>query len=605
MYNVFLGRFFLVLFMFLLSEAGAVDTVKLNSKTDKINLSPNSEIFLDPPGYFKYEEVSQDIFNENFTPVGSKSVSAGYTSDVIWMRFNIKNDTNTPFTGKLEIPIPWISELDFYIKTDAELVVKKLGAGFAFMERDIGSRSFFVPITIGAQKNMSVYIRAQGSDAITLAPHLYSEKESFKRFGYIATFNGVLFGMILIMFIYHLNRYIVLKDNNYLYYILYLTGLLFFMGTYYGYNVQLFWTQSPVLNEKISFLIIAFSFFTGLLFSRNFLDTSKNFPKSDRYLSILMYSFIFLGVISFFVQSKLTMVYFTSFFAFLYSIGLIYISILSYVKKISGGIDFLFAWTISSISLLLSSLMLQGFINYSHFLYEFHAFVVILHILFLSFALVSRSNDMRVQKETQIQNEHKIVDNLGKSKEELLHLNEKLERKISMQTEQLLEKDKEYEKFSIKDKLTHLYNRGKLEELLASELHRSKRYLDDFSLIIVNIDDLGSINKAHSFQVGDSVIKETADILIKSIRYIDTVGRWSDTEYLIICPHTDANQAKVASEHIQKAINAYKFFFVGSVTVSFGVTACLPTDSGQDIIARAFDALAKAKENGKNRIEVI
>ncbi|MCW8895044.1 diguanylate cyclase [Sulfurimonas sp.] len=605
MYRFFLARFFVLLFVFLVPQIGAVDVVKVNKNTDKINLSPNSEIFLDSEDYFKYEDVSQEIFNENFTSVESKSVSAGYTSDVIWIRFKISNEEYQPFKAKLEIPIPWISELDFYIKTDEELIVKKLGANFTFIERDISSRSFFIPITIEPKQTTTVYIKAQGSDAITLAPYLYSEKESTKRLSYIAVFSGVLIGMILIMIIYHLNRYIVLKDDNYLYFILYLTGLVFFMGIYYGYNAQFFWTESPVLNERISFPIVAFSFFTGLLFSRNFLNTSKNFPKSDRYLTVLMYSFIPLGIFSFFVDSKLTMFYFTSFFAFLYSIGLIYISVRSFKKKISGSTDFLLAWSLSSFSLFLSSMMLQGFIDYSHFLYEFHAPIVILHILLLSFALVSRSNDMRTQKEIEIEKEHKIADSLGKSKEKLIRLNEKLERKIAMQEAQLSQRDEEYEKYSTKDKLTQLYNRAKLEELLANELHRSKRYLDDFSLIIINIDNMGSINDKHSFQVGDSVIKELADILIKNIRYIDTVGRWSESEYLIICPKTNAKQAQIASKHIQEVIENYKFFFVGKVTVSFGVTACLPTDSGQDIIARVFDALATAKENGKNRIEVI
>lgn len=605
MYSNVLGKFFVLLFILLALEVGAVDIVNVNNNTGEVSLSPHSEVFIDQQNYFTYEDVSKDTFSENFTPVNTKSISPGHPDDIVWMRFNIKNSGDKLFSGELEIPLWSTNTLDVYIKSEETFSVKKLDSNLTSNEREIDLKSFFVPLVMKPLASAMIYIRAEGADAITITPYLYGEKKSFERLRYFATFNGVLIGMILIMLVYHLNRYVILEDRNYLYYSLYLTTLLLLVGIFYGYNLQLFWRNSPIFNDWISPVIVAFSFFTGLLFSRNFLKSSNNFPQSDRYLSILMYSFVLLGIFTLLIDSNILIMYLTLFFAILYSVGLIYLSIASMQKEISGSGYILSAWSLFALLLILSLIMMLGFIDYSSFIYDIYGYVIIFNILFLSFALVQRSNDMRILSESIIEKEHDSLYKITKSKVELQNLNEKLEQKIDKQSKKISNIDKEREQFSIKDKLTNLYNREKLEELLANELHRSKRYLDDFSLIIINIDGLGYINDTQSFQVGDSVIKEMADILIKNIRYIDTVGRWSESEYLIICPETNAEKAKIASQHIQKAIESYKFFFVGNVTVSFGVTACLPTDSGQDIIARAYAALAKSKENGKNRVEVI
>ena len=119
------------------------------------------------------------------------------------------------------------------------------------------------------------------------------------------------------------------------------------------------------------------------------------------------------------------------------------------------------------------------------------------------------------------------------------------------------------------------------------------------------LDDLKKINDTHGFEVGNSLMKEMADLFMRHIRYLDTVGRWSETEYLVVCPQTDANSALVAARHLQKLVEQNKFFFVGTATASFGVAGSHPDDTLQDIMKRAYEALSIAKESGRNRAEVL
>ncbi|RLA72227.1 MAG: hypothetical protein DRG78_24125 [Epsilonproteobacteria bacterium] len=592
--------------LLLITQLLALDNIKVNDRTGDINLAPKAEVFFDTQSQYEYKDVSAEIFTHNFIPVVSKSVSVGYTSDTIWARFNIINNGLKTFNGKLEIPIPWVNEIDVYMLSDDTLNVKKLGASLAFKEREIDARTFFIPIQISSQKTMSVYLKVQGTNSITLAPHLYSRNSSSERLTYIAMFNGALIGIILIMFLYNLNMYLTLKENNYLFYILYLTGLFFFMGTYYGYNFQLLWKGSPNFNEAISAPIVAFSFFSALLFTVNFLKTSKYFPKSNLVLNILMSLFLVFGLITFMMDNKLSIVYLSAFFITISSIGLVYISVVSVLKKISGSVYLLAAWLFSSVTLLLSSVMVQGYISYSHILYDSFGLGIVLNITLISFALVARTKYDRQRAKLEINQEHEVINELNKSKDDLAEQKARLERKVDIQHVQLREKNKEIQKISIKDELTGLYNTDKLEELLSNELHRAKRYYDNFSIIIINIDNLSKINDKHSFETGNSIIKELSDILIRGIRYIDTVGRLSSTEFLVICPETSSDQAVIASNHLRDKINEYKFFFIGnSVRVSFGVTSALAKDSGQDMITRGYEALSLAKGQGKDRVEVL
>ncbi len=595
----------LFILLVLLSELSSLEIIYVNNKTEKVNISPKSDVFFDSQSIYNYENICIDMFDSNFIPIKSKSLSAGYTKDTIWTRFAIENNDHELFNGDIEIPTHWINRLDVYIQNDTGLIVKNLGTSLPFETREVSSSSFFIPIIIQPQERVTFYIRAQGTNAITLAPYLYSHEKSSQRLTYIAMFNAVLIGIIVIMVLYNLSIYLRLEDDNYLYYVIYLVGLLFFMGTYYGYNFQLFWQNSPTFNESITLPIIAFSFVTGLLFTRNFLDTKKNFPNMDLYLAIVMYNFIVLGLLSFIIDNTLITVYATTFLILFHYVGVIYVSTLSVMKKISGAKYFLLAWLISGLSMFLSSIMFYGYVDYDSLLYDSLAIGIILNILLLAFALVDRSRYQKEQSRLEVEHEHNAVGKISKSKDYLENLKEKLLRRIDVQNIQLREKENELKKLSIKDELTSLYNRAKLEELLANELHRAKRYSDNFSVILVNIDGLNTINEAHSHQVGDTVIQEMAGVLIKNIRYIDTVGRWSDTEYLIICPETNSEQASIASEHLQKAIQEYKFFFIGSVTVSFGVTSCLKNDSVKDIMHRAFEALSLAKSKGRDRVEAL
>lgn len=158
---------------------------------------------------------------------------------------------------------------------------------------------------------------------------------------------------------------------------------------------------------------------------------------------------------------------------------------------------------------------------------------------------------------------------------------------------------------ALHDRLTSLFNRGKLEDQLRQEIHRASRYGNEFSLILFDVDHFKHVNDRFGHNAGDEVLVEVARQLKDNVRSADVVGRWGGEEFLVILPETNLAAAGEVAETLRKHISLQSFPIPGgAVTVSAGVTAFLPGESAQDLIKRADDALYSAKEEGRNRIRV-
>ena len=159
------------------------------------------------------------------------------------------------------------------------------------------------------------------------------------------------------------------------------------------------------------------------------------------------------------------------------------------------------------------------------------------------------------------------------------------------------------ERLSVTDRLTGLFNRMKLDEVLASESLRTQRTGQPFSLILIDVDHFKQVNDTYGHQAGDRVLIEIAQLLQSGTREIDIVGRWGGEEFMVICPHTDREGARQLAENLRQKIDAFKFSIVEHKTASFGVASFQAEDRSQDIVERADAALYAAKGKGRNRVE--
>ncbi|MER3438296.1 MAG: hypothetical protein C4346_12325, partial [Chloroflexota bacterium] len=116
----------------------------------------------------------------------------------------------------------------------------------------------------------------------------------------------------------------------------------------------------------------------------------------------------------------------------------------------------------------------------------------------------------------------------------------------------------------------------------------------------VDIDRFKSINDSHGHQAGDLVLREVGNLLRRSARAVDFVGRYGGEEFVIVLPETWSDDAMVMAERTRRLVHGHRFTLPNGeairLSVSIGV-AGLPT-----LLERADRALYAAKAGGRNRV---
>lgn len=162
----------------------------------------------------------------------------------------------------------------------------------------------------------------------------------------------------------------------------------------------------------------------------------------------------------------------------------------------------------------------------------------------------------------------------------------------------------------VRDSLTGLYNHTHILQLLQERCTQAARSTRKHSIVMLDIDNFKVINDTHGHPVGDRVIKSLALMLRQRLRKSDLVGRYGGEEFVLVLPDTDAQQAVQITEQLRKHFMQMCFQGTGGsfgCTLSAGVVECgnqQGADSAMDWIALADRALYRAKEQGRNRVEL-
>lgn len=183
-----------------------------------------------------------------------------------------------------------------------------------------------------------------------------------------------------------------------------------------------------------------------------------------------------------------------------------------------------------------------------------------------------------------------------------------LTSRVVKQTQALQEQASAFAYQATHDQLTDLPNRRAFDGWLADNFSDFKACKKSLAIAIMDIDHFKRINDGWSHLIGDQVICEIANILKAHCEGEQEVARWGGEEFTFVFPDTSAVQAQEMCEKLRKCIENKNFSNIAeglSVTVSFGVSDSGDVDDYDRLLSRADQALYKAKNNGRNRTEVM
>lgn len=161
---------------------------------------------------------------------------------------------------------------------------------------------------------------------------------------------------------------------------------------------------------------------------------------------------------------------------------------------------------------------------------------------------------------------------------------------------------------AIRDPLTALYNRRYFEEEVGKKILEIKAKKEPYTVLMLDADHFKKVNDTYGHKVGDKVLIELAATAERALRDNDIVARYGGEEFVVFLPGIHAEQGKIVADRLRESISKQVVYSDAkepvTFTVSVGVSSSDVSDNVDTLIKTADEALYKAKQNGRNRVEI-
>ncbi len=156
------------------------------------------------------------------------------------------------------------------------------------------------------------------------------------------------------------------------------------------------------------------------------------------------------------------------------------------------------------------------------------------------------------------------------------------------------------------DGLTGALNRRSMEELLAEQLRRSRRSAEPFVVLMLDLDHFKAINDRHGHAAGDLALRHAVAQFTAALRKVDGLGRFGGEEFVVLLPGLALDEAEMVGERLRLQIGSTPLEHAGvavHMSVSIGVAAWRSDEDLSRLLVRADQALYRAKQRGRDRVE--
>lgn len=191
------------------------------------------------------------------------------------------------------------------------------------------------------------------------------------------------------------------------------------------------------------------------------------------------------------------------------------------------------------------------------------------------------------------------LDKISKLNDELANKT----RKLTKKNKELKKAKARIEKIMRTDELTNLANRRAFMEFLSIMLAQRQRYDKPLTLLMLDLDDFKDINDNYGHIVGDKVLRKIGEILTENTREGDMAARLGGDEFILLLVETTTVEADKIAQRLNNEIKQIKIPQLEKLpTLSLGITEARADEDIEGLLARADEAMYKAKKAGKDKI---
>ncbi|HWZ21085.1 MAG TPA: 7TM diverse intracellular signaling domain-containing protein [Cytophagaceae bacterium] len=426
-----------------------------NVKAEKLLvLTPDTEDYVLKGEYFDVFEDSgkkytiDQIADPNFDGFTKHVVNYGYnknTKAAYWLKFSVKKSSADQKHFLLETYSPHTNRIQVFLPAgNNKFTMQEGGEDVNFSQRIYKTKNivFDLPIKVTDQ-TVTFYIRIVSKNYSSFDFRV----KTINYFLFYMTneyyFLGIYYGILILMAVYNLLVFFVVKDKVYLYYVFYVLSSAVITMTDDGLGFQYLWPNSPALSRPIGYtiapivLLIVF-----VLYSTSFLELKSRFYNLWKAILLItgMY-FLYFIVSILFIGEALPILYTLPF------LSTYIIACYTYFKGYKASRFFILGYSSILISIVVIQLRAEHIIEGGFFaVYSFNI-GLIFEVVIFSFALSDR---IKIIKKEGEQAQQVIIETLRINKDLQEKVNRELEEKVIERTQELSEKNKELEDVNVK-----------------------------------------------------------------------------------------------------------------------------------------------------------
>ena len=525
----------LTLVSFVTTAKESAPTLFVDGQLEQIDLTFYTQRYLDDSAQLSFSAIQQNEFEPILTP---EKLHLGYFDGALWLRSVITNTSNEPLLKILSYDYANLDDVALYIIDAHGKVTQRLSSGTHMKrsERPIKNRHASFPVTIPAQATVSLYSRIQTNGSLTAYQHLYSASRYDETYSNELFWLSIYCGMLVALGLYNLLLFTALRQSVFFRYALFVGSFLFGTLAMNGLGAQFFWDHATLNVNRV----MAFSFsaagFTATLFVRTFLSLKQHSTLWYR-ITLLPLAVSAIGMLGALFASPQTALQLSDVNGLTAGLVLLSCGIACLIKRIPGAKLFVIAW-----SLLLSGAFIHALRNLGVMPTNFVSLYGMqigsaIEMLLLSFAIAAKFNQLKLEKQRA---QDEMLTRLKTNQA-------KLAQTLELRTDEL-------QQMATRDGLTGLLNRTGLNQTLAASIKRCQRNKTMITLLMLDLDAFKAINDVHGYDIGDSVLKQVANRLQQCTQGYDTVARFGDKTFIIVC---ESLQDQTAAELYMEGVREH------------------------------------------------
>lgn len=419
--------FFTLFFLSLVTaNLFATPTLNLSQYHQDYSLAGKVEYLVDWSNKLTFEEARTQ--KNEFIPAISDTLSFGYSQASYWVHFKMKNTAAEKKMVMVTLSYPILDQVTFYAidtKTDRILETVETGDQYPFSQRALIHRNFIFPLTMVAGQDIAIYFKVKTSSSVIIPLTVSDQQQFLFSDSTMQILFGLYYGIILVMICYNFSLYLSLREQSYLYYILFHASWGFVQLGLNGLSFQYLWPTMPGLNKMSLLIAIELSSVFSILFTQHFLNTKEQVPRFDKALRVLLFASFSTSATAFLLPGVLSQLIFLA-NMLLIAVVIFLSAVMSYRKGYQPALYFLIAWALVIPGFIISVLKPLGIIPHV-FITEYAGQIgSAIEVVLLSLGLVDKINVIKKEKE-EAQNQ--VIETQRKAQNELIEKNKIIEQK--------------------------------------------------------------------------------------------------------------------------------------------------------------------------------